>query len=142
MALPLVLLALVVMAAIVAGGFAGAFLEQRVGQNTLYAVQAAGAAEAGAVAVVGEWEALGLDRLAPGDSATLRPAPLPGSAGYIPIVTRLNGQLFLVRVTGVRTDAAGATLARRDVALHVRVADSAVPGVPPVWPLRHRAWSW
>jgi hypothetical protein len=139
-ALPLALLALVVIGAIVAGGFATALLEQRVGRNTLYAVQAAGAAEAGAVAVVGEWDGLGLGLLAPGDSAVLPAIPLPGRASYSPTVIRLNEELFLVRVAGVRTDAAGEALARREVGLLVRVADSAVPGAPPVWPLRNRAW--
>jgi hypothetical protein len=142
MALPLALLALVVIAALVAGGFAAAHLEQRIGRNTLYAVQAAGAAEAGAVAVVGEWEGHGLGLLAPGTSAALPTAPLPGRTAYSPTVTRLNQQLFLVRVAGVRSDAGGGTLARRVVGLLVRVADAAVPGAPPVWPLRNRAWVW
>ena len=141
MALPLALLALVVIAALVAGGFAAAHLEQRIGRNTLYAAQAAGAAEDGTVAVVGEWDGHGLGLLAPGDSAVLPTAPLPGHTAYSPTVTRLNGELFLVRVVGVRSDAGGGALARRDVGLLVRVADSAIPGAPPVWPLRNRAWS-
>ena len=140
MALPLTLLALVVIGAIVAAGFATALLEQRVGRNTLYAVQAAGAAEAGAVTVVGEWEGLGLGLLAPGDSAVLSTVPLPGRATYSPTVIRLNGELFLVRVAGARSDAGGGALARREVGLLVRVADSVVPGAPLVWPLRNRAW--
>ena len=140
MALALALLAMVVIAAIVAGGFASAFLEQRVGRNTLYAVQAAGAAEAGAVAVVGEWNTHGLGSLAPGGSAVLPTAPLPGGAAYSPTVTRLNGELFLVRVEGVRSDAAGGVLARRELGLLVRAADSAIPGYPPVRPLANRSW--
>jgi hypothetical protein len=140
MALPLALLALVVIAAIVAAGFAAALLEQRIGRNMLHAVQAAGAAESGAVAVVGEWEGLGLGLLAPGDSAVLPTIPLPGGAAYSPTVIRLNGELFLVRVAGVRPAAAGGAPAWREVGLLVRVADSAVPGAPPVWPIRNRAW--
>jgi len=140
MALPLALLALVVIAALVAGGFAAAVLEQRIGRNTLYAAQAAGAAEAGAVAVVGEWEGHGLGFLAPGDSAMLPAAALPGRTVYSPTVTRLNQELFLVRVAAVRSDADGGALARREVELLVRVADSAIAGGPPVWPLRNRAW--
>ena len=140
MALPLALLALVVIAALVAGGFMAAHLEQRIGRNTLYAVQAAGAAGAGAAAVVGGWEGLGLGLLAPGDSAVLPAAPLPGPAAYSPTVVRLTGQLFLVRVAGIRSDADGGALARREVGLLVRVADSAIPGASPVWPLRNRAW--
>jgi hypothetical protein len=140
MALPLALLALVVIAALVAGGFAAALLEQRIGRNLLYAVQAAGAAEAGAAAVVSEWEAHGLGLLAPGDSAALPVASLPARAAYSPTVVRLNGDLFLVRVAGVRSDADGAALALREVGLLVRVADSALPGEPPVRPLRNRPW--
>jgi hypothetical protein len=139
MALPLALLALVVIAALVAGGFTAAHLEQRIGRNTLYAVQAAGAAEAGAAAVVAGWEGLGLGLLAPGDSAVLPAAALPGLTAYSPTVVRLNGQLFLVRVAGIRRDADGGALARRQVGLLVRVADSAVPGAQPVWPHRYRA---
>jgi hypothetical protein len=141
MALPLVLLALVVIGALVAGGFAGAHLEQRIGRNTLYAVQAAGAAEAGAAAVVGEWEGHGLGLLAPGDSAVLPAAPLPGHTTYSATVVRLTGELFLVRVAGIRGDADGGALARREAGLLVRVADSAIPGVPPVRPLRNRPWA-
>jgi hypothetical protein len=139
MALPLALLALVVIAALVAGGFTAAHLEQRIGRNALYVVQAAGAAEAGAAAVVGGWEGLGLGFLAPGDSAVLPAAALPGPTAYSPTVVRLNGQLFLVRVAGIRSDADGGPLAWRQVGLLVRVADSALPGAPPVWPHRYRA---
>ena len=140
MALPLALLALVVIAALVAAGFATAHLEQRIGRNTLYTVQAAGAAEAGAAAVVGEWQRLGLGLLTPGDSAVLPPAALPGRTAYSPTVVRLNAELFLVRVAGIRGDADGGAFARREVGLLLRVADSAIPGAPPVWPFRNRAW--
>jgi hypothetical protein len=140
MALPLALLALVVIAALVAGGFTAAYLEQRIGRNALYVVQAAGAAEAGAAAVVGGWEDFGLGSLAPGDSAVLPAAALPGPTAYSPTVVRLNGQLFLVRVAGIRGDAAGGALAMREVGLLLRVADSATPGAPPVWPHRNRPW--
>lgn len=140
MALPLALLALVVIAALVAGGFAAAHLEQRIGRNTLYAVQAAGAAEAGAAAVVGGWDGYGLGLLSPGDSAVLPTVPLPGRTAYSPTVARLNGELFLVRVAGIRRDAGGGMLARREAGLLVRMADGTTPGAPPVWPLRNRAW--
>jgi hypothetical protein len=140
MALPLALLALVVIAAIVAGGFSAALLEQRIGRNMLYTVQAAGAAEAGVAAVVGGWEGYGLGLLAPGESAVLPAASLPGRTAYSPTVVRLNGELFLVRVAGIRSDADGGALARREAGLLVRVADSAISGAPPVWPLRNRPW--
>jgi hypothetical protein len=140
MVLPLALLALVVIAALVAGAFASAYLEQRVGRNSLYAVQAAGAAEAGAVAVVGAWEAYGLSDLAPGASTVLPTEILPGASAYTPSVRRLNDQLFLLEVEGVRTDADARPLARRRLGVVLRSPDSAAAGVPAVRPLAHRAW--
>jgi hypothetical protein len=138
MALPLAVMAVVVIAALVACGFAGAVLEQRIGRNALYAVQAAGAADAGAAMVVGEWSTHGLGLLATGDSSVLPSVPLPGRASYGATVTRLNGELFLVRSEGVRSDAAGGMLARRDVGVVVRLMDSAAAGS--VRPLANRAW--
>jgi hypothetical protein len=141
MALPLTLLALTVVAALVAVGFGAALLEQRIGRNTLYAAQAAGAAEAGAAAaVVGEWDAHGLGLLAPGGTAVLPAVVLSGGTAYTPTVIRVNGHLFLVRVTALRRDGGGGVLARREVRLLLRAADSAVPGSPPVRPLLNRAW--
>ena len=141
MALPLALLALVVMAALVAGGFAAAWLEQRIGRNALYAVQAMAAGQAGAADVVGQWESHGLSLLATGSTAVLPTVPLHGRISYSPAVTRLNGQLFLVRVAGVAGDAGGGELARREVGLLVRTADSISPGQPPVRPLGYRSWT-
>ena len=140
MALPLTLYALVVVAALVSVGFAAALLEQRIGRNTLYSVQAVGAAEAGIAAVLAEWEGHRLGSLAPSESAVLPTTTLAGSTSYTPTVARLNGELFLVRVTALRSDAHGGMLARREAGLLVRVADSAAPGSPPVRPLISRAW--
>jgi len=142
LALPLALLTLVVIGAVVASGFALALLEQRTGRNTLFMVQAAGAAEAGAAAVLGQWEAQGLGTLLPGDSALLPAVPLPDGTAYHATVRRLNAELFELRVAGTRTDADGGTLARRDLGLVVRRADSAGPGEPPVALLANRAWNW
>jgi hypothetical protein len=141
MALPLALLALVVIGALVAAGFAAALLEQRIGRNTLYAVQAAGAAETGVVTVVAEWESHGFSALTPGESWALPPVEVAGGASYEPTVRRLNGELFLVRVIGTRRDAGGGTLARRELSLTLRRADSAFSGATPVVPLANRAWS-
>ncbi len=141
MALPLALLALVVIGALMAGGFAAALLEQRLGRNLLFAVQAEGAAGAGALAVVDQWNDRGLGLLTPGDSAVLPAVRLPGGASHSTTVSRLNGELFLVRAEGVRGDADGQALARREVSLLLRVADSASTGSPPVWPLSSRAWA-
>ena len=142
MVLPLALFALVVIGALVAGGLAFALLEQRTGQNTLYAVQAAGAAEVGAVAVVGQWDGLGLDALPPGGQAALPPAALAGGTSYHVTVHRLNPELFELRVAGTRSDAGGRLLARRELGLMLRRADSVAPGGPTVVPLADRAWGW
>jgi hypothetical protein len=141
MVLPLVLLALVLIGGLVAGGFAVALLEQRIGRNTLYAVQAGGAAETGAMSVVAEWDARGLGLMAPGGSQTLPAVELPGHTTYEATVRRLNEELFVVRVIGTRQDADRGMLARRDVSLTLRQADSARPGAPPVMPLANRAWT-
>jgi hypothetical protein len=140
MALPLALLALVVITGLVAGAFAPALVEQRMARNVLYAVQAAGAAETGAAAVVGGWDAHGLSLLGPGQSRSLPGERLPGPSAYAPTVSRLNGELFLVRVEGVRSAADGTVLARRELGLLLRLADSVLPGLPSVRPLAHRAW--
>jgi hypothetical protein len=141
MALPLAVVALVVIAALVGAGFAVALLEQRIGRNALYAVQASGAAQAGVAAVVHRWDDHGLGLLAPGDSAVLPVVPLAGRTVYRTTVSRLNGELFLLSVEGARVDADGGVLARRELALLVRPADSAAAGFPPVRPLANRAWT-
>jgi hypothetical protein len=137
--LPAALLALVVIAALVGATFASAHLEQRLGRNTLYAVQAAGAAEVGVVTIVDRWNAYGLHLLGPGQSTAPPGEVLPGPCTYTSTVRRLNGQLYLVEVEGLRTDAAGTGLARRRVALVLRLADSASAPLPVV-PLADRAW--
>jgi hypothetical protein len=140
MVLPLALLALVLIGALVTCAFAVAYVEQRVGRNTWYAVQAAGAAEMGVAAVVGAWEGHGLSLLAPGESTVLAAEMLPGSSAYAPSVRRLNDQLFLLEVEGMRTDANAGPLARRRIGVVLRIADSAGPGLPAIGPLAQRAW--
>jgi hypothetical protein len=141
-ALPLVLFALVVIAALAGGGFAAALLEQRIGRNALFAMQAEGAAEAGVGAVLAGWDDHSLSLLSPGDSVTLPGVPLPGGGRYTPAVMRLNRELFLLRVEGARHDAEGGMLARRRLGLLVRLSDSVVPGLPPAWPVPGRAWAY
>lgn len=140
MVLPLALLALVVIAALVACAFTSAYLEQRIGRNTLYAAQAAAAADAGAATVVGAWEAYGLSLLAPGENTVLPTEVLPGSSAYTASVSRLNDQLFLLEVEGLRADADARPLARRRLGVVLRRVDSAAGGPTGVRPLAHRAW--
>jgi hypothetical protein len=121
MALALAIFALVVVGALVAGAFLAGHLEQRTGRGTLYAAQAADAAEAGAAETLASWDAATLNALAPGATAAFPPVPLGGRTAYRPTVTRLNGQLFLIQSLGTRANAEGGTLARRTVGVVARL---------------------
>ncbi len=122
MALALAIFALVVVGALVAGAFLAGHLEQRTGRSTLYAEQAADAAEAGAAETLASWDALNLNALAPGTTAAFPTVPLAGRSAYRPTVSRLNGQIFLVQSLGTRVNAGGNTLARRTVGIVARLA--------------------
>jgi hypothetical protein len=122
MALALAIFALVVVGALVAGAFLAGHLEQRTGRSTLYAEQAADAAEAGAAMTIAEWDTGTLNALPPGATASFPTVTLAGRSAYRPTVTRLNDQLFLVKSLGTRANASGGTLARRTVAVVARLA--------------------
>lgn len=122
MALALAIFALVVVGALVAGAFLAGHLEQRTGRSTLYAEQAADAAEAGAAETLASWDALGLNALAPGTTASLPTVPVAGRTAYRPTVSRLNGQIFLVQSLGTRVNAGGTPLARRTVGIVAKLA--------------------
>ena len=122
MALALAIFALIVVGALVAGAFLAGHLEQRTGRSTLYAEQAADAAEAGAAETIASWSALDLNSLAPGTTAAFPPVPLAGRSAYRSTVSRLNGQIFLVQSLGTRVNAGGNTLARRTVGVVARLA--------------------
>jgi hypothetical protein len=139
MALPLSMFVLVVMSTAVGAAFVVALLEQRLGRNMLYAVQAAAAADAGVAAALAGWDATGAIALAPGATAALPGGTLPGPAAYALAFTRLNAELFLIRSEGTRLDAAGGVLARREVRAILKLADSA-GALTPVRLLDGRAW--
>ncbi len=122
MALALAIFALVVVGALVAGAFLAGHLEQRTGRSTLYAAQAADAAEAGAAETLASWDAFSLNSLAPGSTAAFPPVVLGGRSAYRPTVSRLNDQIFLVQSLGTRANASGGTLARRTVGIVARLA--------------------
>ena len=142
-ALAVALFVLVVMGALVSGIFFAGRLEQQSGQNVLFAVQAAEVAEAAlsdAIATVGAGTLEGLPvGGAPRDLGTLR---LAGGVSASRQVARLTGNLFLIRVRGVRNGAAGTTLAVRSLGLLVRLAAAADSGVDSgrVARLSQRAW--
>ena len=121
MALAVAIFALVVIGALVAGAFFAGTLEQRTGRNTLYAAQAADAAEIGVSKVVSDWDQFNLNNTAIGATTALGTTTV-GSTTYDQNVTRLNNDLFLVKSLGKRLDASGNTLAQRSVAMVTRLS--------------------
>ena len=121
-ALPIAIFALVIIGALVAGAFFIGFQEQRVGRNTIKSQQAFAAAEAGAEAQVAAWVPGNMNSIAVG-STTAFAGTLTGSNGwYRGGVTRLNGQLFLVRSEGFDSD----STARHQVGLLLRLKPIAI----------------
>jgi hypothetical protein len=107
MALAITVFALVVVTALVAGTFYAATQEQRVSDNGRRSIAALGAAESGIDDVVTNWSPSILNKkgMYPTDSASFgnasSPIQTPGKAGtYYGNVYRLNGNLFLIDVTG------------------------------------------
>lgn len=124
MALAVALFALVVIGALVAGAFFAGTLEQRTGRNTLFATEAAQAAEAGTTAIMADWDQFNLNNL-----PVNVPTPLAKTswgqaslyASYTPTVTKLNDELFLVQSLGTRSNAAGTVLSQHTVATLARL---------------------
>jgi hypothetical protein len=122
MALAVAIFALVVIGALVAGAFYAGNLEQRTGRSTVYAAQAADAAEAGSAAVMGDWQTYSLNNMAIGATTDIGKTSFAGThSSYWPVVTRLNNDLFLIRTTGSRTDAKGGILAQRIIGTVARL---------------------
>ena len=135
MALAVAIFVLALVGALVAAAFQIGLLEQRIGRNSVYAAQAAYAAEAGAAMVLADWERYPeIGALAVTDSVTLASAGLGGRVAFQPTVVRLTDGLYLIRSQGTRTDAAGNVLAQRSVATLARTtAEGAAP-------LAQRSW--
>jgi hypothetical protein len=130
-ALAIAVFALVVIGALVAGTFFAGRLEQRTGLNTMFAEQSFELAEAGATDVLANWAPGTFNTLTPGADTTLPPVVLAPFQVYVPTITRLTPDLFFVRATGQRLDAAGGVLAERTVGLLARLGVPAVsPGAP------------
>ncbi|HWZ28158.1 MAG TPA: PilX N-terminal domain-containing pilus assembly protein [Gemmatimonadales bacterium] len=115
MALAITVFALVVVTALVAGTFYAATQEQRVSDNSRRSVAAFGAAEAGADDVVTGWSPTNMNKrgVYPTDSFLVASSSsmntTPGLGGrYYGTVYRLNGNLFLIDVTG-RDNSSGTT---------------------------------
>jgi hypothetical protein len=145
-ALPVALFALIVIGVLVAGNFFAGRLEQRVGQYSVFGEQALEAAEAGVADAMVNADAAGLAALAVGGAPTaLEPITLTGGISVSRQITRLTTALFLIRVTGIRQDAAGGALAVRSLGLIARLNPAAAGSEPaspagPLTPLSERAW--
>lgn len=113
-ALAIAVFALVIIGALVAGTFFAARLEQRTGQNGMYAEQAFEAAEAGMAAIMDTdaWDNEIYQSYAVNVPQTLTTVT-SGSMRYTPIVTHLNDYIYLVEARGERLDAGGRVLAQR-----------------------------
>jgi hypothetical protein len=139
-ALVVALFALVVMGALVAGSFVAGRLEQQSGRNTLFASQAAEAAEAGLADALITLSSG--NPILPPLGAQLELDTLRFAAGFRVErqVTRLTSALFLVRSTGTRLDAGGQPLAMRVVGVLVRLDSDSLGASPRTTPLAQRAW--
>lgn len=94
--------ALVIIAALVTGGFFAARQEMRIGLNSRTSLRAFSAAEAGVNTSIANWTTGTWNALNVGDSALVSGSigSGTGASSYSGSVRRLNSQLFLVRVTG------------------------------------------
>ena len=114
MALAAAIFALVVIGALVAGAFYASTLEQRTGRNSMYAAEAAQAAETGPMAVMANWDQYALNNMGNGSTTSLGTTYMTGRTDmkYTVSATRLNDQLYLLTSLGSRVDPSGAELAR------------------------------
>lgn len=115
MALALAIVALVVVGALVAGALFSGFQEQRLSENERRALASLGVAEEGVYDIIRGWDTDGVRQLYAGrypyparapakDSVSIGPKTSASNTGsYSGVLTRLNGELFLVDVTGQDT---------------------------------------
>ena len=124
MALAVAIFALVVIGALVAGAFYASTLEQRTGRNSMFAAEAAQAAETGPMSVLGNWDSYALNNMGNGTTVALGTTPMFGRTdmNYTVRATRLNDQVFLLTSLGSRTDGAGTELAQSTVATLARLS--------------------
>jgi hypothetical protein len=102
-ALPLALLALVLIGALVGTAFVVGRQELAVGRSAIRLQQASAAAEAGVQLRAALWRSTGAWRLAVGDSQVFG-GGLPGTGWYHGSVRRLSDLLYLVRAEGFSQD--------------------------------------
>ena len=127
-ALAVAVFALVVIGALVAGTFFAGRLEQQTGRNTIYAAQAAEAADAGLSSALAGQTATTLLALPvdpdPDNATALGSFAVGDHATATRTINRLTDNVFLVRSIGTRSSAAGTQLASRSVGQLVRLVQA------------------
>jgi len=124
-ALVVAIFAIVIIGMLVAGVFYASYLEQRTGENTLYAQQAFEAAETGMVDVLSNWNQSVYGAF-PVDTPQALTAVTAGRTRYVPMITRLNSTLYMVSARGEQLDPGGAVLARRMLGTLARLSPTVV----------------
>lgn len=127
-ALVVAVFAMVVIGALVAGVFLLGRLELQMGRNSVYAVQAQEAAEAGLTNRIQSWDPLVYNGMTAGDTIGAGYTTLGGQAGFgfADTVIRMNKNMFLIKSTGTRASAGGQPLASRSVAGFMRLSHPTV----------------
>jgi hypothetical protein len=124
-ALAVAIFAIVIIGMLVAGVFYASYLEQRTGENTLYAQQAFEAAESGMADAMSNWNQSVYGAF-PVDTPQALASVTTGRTRYTPIITRLNSNLFLVSARGEQLNASGGVLARRVLGTLARLSPTDV----------------
>jgi hypothetical protein len=125
MALAVAIFAIVIIGMLVAGVFYASYLEQRSGENTLYAQQAFEAAESGMANVLSSWDQSVYGGF-PVDTPQALSTVTAGRTRYTPLITKLNSNLFLVSARGEQLSGSGAVLSRRTLATLGRLTPTIV----------------
>lgn len=125
-ALVTAVLTMVTIAALVAGSFFVGRIEQLTGINTVWATQAAEAAEAGVAHAMGTVTPASYQAMQIWTSSASAEMALPtvtaGSIAYTDTIRRLTPSLFMVRSTGRRLGAGNTVLAEAAVSQLMRIA--------------------
>jgi hypothetical protein len=124
-ALAVAIFALVVIGALVAGTFFAGRMEQQTGRNTIYAAQAAEAAEAGLNDAIGGQSAASLAALKTDPDSSVDLGTLTvGYGASTRNVRWIANNIFLVRAVGSRSSANGTMLASRTLGQLIRLVEA------------------
>lgn len=99
------LIGIVMVGALVTGVFASGYVEQRTGENTRSMERAFAVAEYGLSETIAQWNILVYNRLNPGEVLSVSGTVPGGTGAYTGTVRRLNGEQFLIDITGRETRA-------------------------------------